>query len=44
MRLPGRQKLIKKIGAYNNKTSLKTTIGDIKTRVDNKEVILPNDE
>jgi len=27
-----------------NKTSQKTTIGDVKTRVDDKEVILSNDE
>jgi len=33
----------KKFGAYiKNKTSLKTTIGDVKTRVDDKEVILSN--
>jgi len=35
----------KKIWAYvKNKSSLKTTIGDVKTRVDEKEVILSNDE
>jgi len=45
MRLPGRQTLIKKIWAYmKNKTSLKTTVGDVKTRVDDKKVILSNDE
>jgi len=27
-----------------NKTSMKTTIGDVKTRVDDKEVIMSNDE
>jgi len=46
MRLPGRQKLIQKhFWAYiKNKTSQKTTISDVKTRVDDKEVILSNDE
>jgi len=35
----------KKFWTYiKNKTSLKTTIGDVKTRVDDKEVILSNDE
>jgi len=35
----------RKFWAYiKNKTSLKTTIGDVKTRVDDKEIILSNDE